>query len=159
MSSAWVVVTLLFSSRSTAEAGDLADRPRTSLPPLGTVPEDEEVQVFHGAAAPLGLGLASSISDASAVPSVLVRDANDKAVSFHERASSKDVIDELNRMIRRGEGEGEDSAPQVMQRQPSQAVAAMGATTATSNIDVAFCCPTGWVHVERDIDFTDPKVS
>ena len=108
---------------------------------------------------------ASSVSDASAVPSVLVRDANDKAVSFHERASSKDVIDELNRMIRRGEGEGEgeDSAPQVMQRQrqPSQAVAAVGvgASTATSNIDVAFCCPTGWVHVERDIDFTDPKVS
>lgn len=26
-------------------------------------------------------------------------------------------------------------------------------------LDLACCCPTGWVHVERDIDFTDPKVS
>lgn len=62
------------------------------------------------------------------------------AVSFHERATSKDVIDELNRMIRKGEevtpGNNEgDMHP----------------------LDMACCCPTGWVHVERDIDFTDPK--
>lgn len=25
-------------------------------------------------------------------------------------------------------------------------------------LDVACARPTGWVHVERDIDFTDPKV-
>lgn len=63
------------------------------------------------------------------------------SVSFHERATSKDVIDELNRMIRKGEevtpgnNEGE-----------------------MHPLDMACCCPTGWVHVERDIDFTDPKV-
>ncbi|KAK6625417.1 hypothetical protein RUM43_005715 [Polyplax serrata] len=60
--------------------------------------------------------------------------------SFHERATTKDVIDELNRMIRKGDeispshGDGE-----------------------LKPLDVACCCPTGWVHVERDIDFTDPK--
>lgn len=29
----------------------------------------------------------------------------------------------------------------------------------TSNLDKALWCPTGWVHVEREIDFSDPKVS
>lgn len=64
-----------------------------------------------------------------------------RAVSFHERATSKDVIDELNRMIKSGdenlvnhEGDNEKS-----------------------KLDQA-CRPTGWVHVEKDIDLTDPKV-
>lgn len=62
--------------------------------------------------------------------------------SFHERATSKDVIDELNRMIRKGEEVTPGSTDGDMKP-----------------LDVACCCPTGWVHVERDIDFTDPKVS
>lgn len=64
------------------------------------------------------------------------------SLSFHERATSKDVIDELNRMIR----SGEDNPA----RQESH--------VALEKLDLACCCPTGWVHVERDIDFTDPKV-
>lgn len=127
---------------------------------LRTVPEDEELDTSH--VTPLSLTSSISTPDTIVVPSVLVRDANDKAVSFHERATSKDVIDELNRMIRKGEGEGEEPAPLAPGQQPSsQAEAATrGPSTVSSSMDsAAFCCPTGWVHVERDIDFTDPKVS
>lgn len=59
-------------------------------------------------------------------------------LSFHERASSKDVIDELNRMIRKGEEPPAVDASEPLDEQCAQ--------------------PTGWVHVEREIDFTDPKV-
>jgi len=71
-------------------------------------------------------------------------EGRDRILSFHERATSKDVIDELNRMIRKGE----DTA--IVTNNDSQ--------VALEKLDLACCCPTGWVHVERDIDFTDPKV-
>lgn len=71
-------------------------------------------------------------------------EGRDRTLSFHERATSKDVIDELNRMIRKGE----DNATTNMANNES-----------LEKLDLACCCPTGWVHVERDIDFTDPKVS
>ncbi|KAK9879897.1 hypothetical protein WA026_008399 [Henosepilachna vigintioctopunctata] len=64
-----------------------------------------------------------------------------RAVSFHERATSKDVIDELNRMIKNGE----DSIAQ-------EHVESM----VNARLDQS-CKPTGWIHVERDIDLTDPK--
>jgi hypothetical protein len=79
-------------------------------------------------------------------------------VSFHERATSKDVIDELNRMIRKGEdgavSVSSGSSGAVTTGSDGDMATAMGA----SKLDLACCCPTGWVHVERDIDFTDPKV-
>ncbi|XP_063922150.1 uncharacterized protein LOC135136678 isoform X3 [Zophobas morio] len=62
-----------------------------------------------------------------------------RAVSFHERATSKDVIDELNRMIKNGD-EGQEQGEAV-----------------GSKLDQG-CRATGWVHVEKDIDLTDPKV-
>ncbi|XP_048479443.1 uncharacterized protein LOC105390148 isoform X3 [Plutella xylostella] len=70
-------------------------------------------------------------------------------LSFHEAATSKDVIEELNRMIRQSEGPtaigaGEKNEEKVELR--SQA-----------NKDSALWAPTGWVHVEKDIDFSDPK--
>ncbi|XP_044754123.1 uncharacterized protein LOC123313336 isoform X4 [Coccinella septempunctata] len=65
-----------------------------------------------------------------------------RAVSFHERATSKDVIDELNRMIKNGEENV------IQQEQVEQAV--------NVRLDQS-CKPTGWIHVERDIDLTDPK--
>lgn len=72
----------------------------------------------------------------------LLVEGRDRTLSFHERATSKDVIDELNRMIRKGEDHpAQDAAQTVLEK-----------------LDLACCCPTGWVHVERDIDFTDPKV-
>ncbi|XP_023710844.1 uncharacterized protein LOC111866279 isoform X3 [Cryptotermes secundus] len=79
------------------------------------------------------------------------------AVGFHERATSKDMIDELNRMIRKGEdgaGAGSTgSSGAVAVASEGDVAAALGAT----KLDLACCCPTGWVHIERDIDFTDPK--
>lgn len=112
---------------------------------LVTVVEEEE---------PPGAAMSESLTSTVSTPdtvvnrlqsdgspgSVLVVDA--RAVSFHERATSKDVIDELNRMIRKGE-----------EAESGDVVNVNG-----SKLDVACCCPTGWVHVERDIDFTDPKV-
>lgn len=89
------------------------------------------------------LSLPDSTDSTSAVCSdepILVSGA--KSISFHEHATSKDVIEELNRMIRKGEESGD-----------------IETTDLATNLDMACCCPTGWVHVERDIDFTDPKVS
>ncbi|XP_072943629.1 uncharacterized protein [Epargyreus clarus] len=62
-------------------------------------------------------------------------------LSFHEAATSKDVIEELNRMIRQSEGAGE----------------ARGEERGAGGRDAALWAHTGWVHVERDIDFSDPK--
>lgn len=68
-----------------------------------------------------------------------------RAVSFHERATSKDVIDELNRMIQKGDDAvvGQERVSEDLQN--------------TTKLDEA-CRPTGWIHVEKDIDLTDPKV-
>lgn len=65
-----------------------------------------------------------------------------RAVSFHERATSKDVIDELNRMIQKGDDNN------VNQERSDDQI---------TKLDEA-CRPTGWIHVEKDIDLTDPKV-
>lgn len=82
-------------------------------------------------------------TEASPPPvSSVIEGSPNRAVSFHERASSKDVIDELNRMIKNGDEclSGHESGEAVNTR-----------------LDEA-CQPTGWVHVEHDIDLTDPKV-
>ncbi|XP_012277793.1 uncharacterized protein LOC105698279 isoform X2 [Orussus abietinus] len=71
----------------------------------------------------------------------LLIEGRDRSLSFHERATSKDVIDELNRMIKKGEDHPIANDSQVV----------------LDKLDLACCCPTGWVHVERNIDFTDPK--
>lgn len=65
-----------------------------------------------------------------------------RAVSFHERATSKDVINELTRMIQNG---GTSSSQDRLDE------------VAGLRLDVG-CQPTGWIHVERDVDLTDPKV-
>ncbi|CAH1986574.1 unnamed protein product [Acanthoscelides obtectus] len=75
----------------------------------------------------------------SGVLSNIIEGPPHRAVSFHERATSKDVIDELNRMIKSGE---ESAASQEEGH--------------VEKLDQA-CKPTGWVHVEKDIDLTDPK--
>ncbi|KAL0893595.1 hypothetical protein ABMA27_013776 [Loxostege sticticalis] len=63
-------------------------------------------------------------------------------LSFHEAATSKDVIEELNRMIR----QSESSTSEVRSEDKTPA-----------HKDGALWAPTGWVHVEKDIDFSDPK--
>ncbi|KAL1490154.1 hypothetical protein ABEB36_012894 [Hypothenemus hampei] len=76
----------------------------------------------------------------SGVLSNIIEGPPHRAISFHERATSKDVIDELNRMIKIGDEN------LVLPTNDSR----------NSNLDKA-CKPTGWVHVEKDIDLTDPK--
>ncbi|KAK0174450.1 hypothetical protein PV327_010217 [Microctonus hyperodae] len=98
---------------------------------LGAVPEeDEEVATSS---------TPSTVVSPSRAP--LFIEGRDRSLSFHERATSKDVINELNRMIRKGEDHQTNQKTQV----------------SLDKLDLACCCPTGWVHVERDIDFTDPK--
>ncbi|XP_075969183.1 uncharacterized protein LOC142972194 isoform X3 [Anticarsia gemmatalis] len=66
-------------------------------------------------------------------------------LSFHEAATSKDVIEELNRMIR--QSEAAVSSGDVKAEEKGDA----------AHKDAALWAPTGWVHVEKDIDFSDPK--
>ncbi|XP_049824020.1 uncharacterized protein LOC109604720 isoform X3 [Aethina tumida] len=75
----------------------------------------------------------------SGVLSNIIEGPPHRAVSFHERATSKDVIDELNRMIKNGDEPQETTDK-----------------TVTDRLDQA-CRPTGWVHLENDIDLEDPK--
>jgi hypothetical protein len=43
---------------------------------------------------------------------------------------------------------------------PHHSLSASSSSSALqTDLDDACCCPTGWVHVERDIDFADPKVT
>ncbi|XP_020291345.1 uncharacterized protein LOC109858473 isoform X2 [Pseudomyrmex gracilis] len=99
---------------------------------LGAVPEEDEEAATSSTPSTV-------VSPARAT---LLVEGRDRTLSFHERATSKDVIDELNRMIRKGE---------------ENASANNESQVALEKLDLACCCPTGWVHVERDIDFTDPK--
>ncbi|XP_076224152.1 uncharacterized protein LOC116430874 isoform X5 [Nomia melanderi] len=97
---------------------------------LGAVPEEDEEAATSSTP--------STVVSPARAP--LLVEGRNRSLSFHERATSKDVIDELNRMIRKGE---------ETLLQDSQ--------VPLEKLDLACCCPTGWVHVERDIDFTDPK--
>nr|XP_012153197.1 PREDICTED: uncharacterized protein LOC100876384 isoform X2 [Megachile rotundata] len=98
---------------------------------LGAVPEEDEEAATSSTP--------STVVSPARAP--LLVEGRDRSLSFHERATSKDVIDELNRMIRKGEENTVSHETQVP----------------LEKLDLACCCPTGWVHVERDIDFTDPK--
>nr|XP_033325087.1 uncharacterized protein LOC117219772 [Megalopta genalis] len=97
---------------------------------LGAVPEEDEEAATSSTP--------STVVSPARAP--LLIEGRNRSLSFHERATSKDVIDELNRMIRKGE----ETLMQDTQ-------------VPLEKLDLACCCPTGWVHVERDIDFTDPK--
>lgn len=68
-----------------------------------------------------------------------VSTADTVTLSVHK--TSKDVIEELNRMIRKGEESTGDA--EITNTSPHQ--------------DTSY--PTGWVRVHRDLDFTDPKVT
>ncbi|XP_043249779.1 uncharacterized protein LOC122395922 isoform X2 [Colletes gigas] len=98
---------------------------------LGAVPEEDEEAATSSTP--------STVVSPARAP--LLIEGRDRSLSFHERATSKDVIDELNRMIRKGEEHNLNQETHLP----------------LEKLDLACCCPTGWVHVERDIDFTDPK--
>ncbi|XP_063225383.1 uncharacterized protein LOC134532655 isoform X2 [Bacillus rossius redtenbacheri] len=152
--------------KPTAPDGRYASVARRASDVLVTVMEedDEHASLEGNASREMSESLTSTVSTPDTVVSpgvrrrqqppeehgLIVMDA--RAPSFHERATSKDVIEELNRMIRKGE----EGAPAVPVSTPG-ACEGDSAAPGASRLDVACCCPTGWVHVERDIDFTDPK--
>ncbi|XP_059061785.1 uncharacterized protein LOC131854668 isoform X3 [Achroia grisella] len=70
----------------------------------------------------------------------------DHTLSFHEAATSKDVIEELNRMIRQNDTSTTSGVKTEDRKEKTHA-----------HKDGALWAPTGWVHVEKDIDFSDPK--
>ncbi|XP_050344909.1 uncharacterized protein LOC126769937 isoform X3 [Nymphalis io] len=76
---------------------------------------------------------------------IIVKQEN--TLSFHEAATSKDVIEELNRMIR--QSEGATAATEIKGDEKQE--------KSYAHKDNALWAPTGWVHVEKDIDFSDPK--
>ncbi|XP_061383388.1 uncharacterized protein LOC116767620 isoform X4 [Danaus plexippus] len=76
---------------------------------------------------------------------IIVKQEN--TLSFHEAATSKEVIEELNRMIRQSEGAATTTDVKTEEGQEKP----------YGQKDSALWAPTGWVHVEKDIDFSDPK--
>ncbi|XP_037295610.1 uncharacterized protein LOC115450491 isoform X3 [Manduca sexta] len=99
---------------------------------------------------------------ASALPEpIIVR--QEHKLSFHEAATSKDVIEELNRMIRQSEVTPPGSDTKSEERGSSGSEGSGGAGSvggvqgAAGQRDAALWAHTGWVHVEKDIDFSDPK--
>ncbi|XP_050535915.1 uncharacterized protein LOC126902564 isoform X2 [Daktulosphaira vitifoliae] len=70
-------------------------------------------------------------------------------------SSSKDFIEQLNRMTVVGDNGLSMSPIDRMAISPISAEQHM--ITLQTKLDETCCCPTGWVHLERDIDFADPK--
>ncbi|XP_052737679.1 uncharacterized protein LOC112047515 isoform X2 [Bicyclus anynana] len=88
---------------------------------------------------------AGSTPAATNAEAIIVKQEN--TLSFHEAATSKEVIEELNRMIRQSESGAAIAEVKNEERQEKT----------YSQKDSALWAPTGWVHVEKDIDFSDPK--
>lgn len=135
---------------------DRATSPQTSaasMPLLRTVPEEDDCEDDDRSSSAKSTSpqLSSSVGVGSS--SVCTADTA-VMVTWPAATSSKDLIDQLNRMAGGdiGSGVANEISPQ-QRRSPLSDVA-----TFQTDLDEACCCPTGWVHVERDIDFADPKV-
>lgn len=120
---------------------------------LGTVPEeDEDGSAKSTSPQPSSVGRGVDSSSACTVETVM---------AAWTGASSKDFIDHLNRMTADGFAAAASAATSCVS--PNAAAAATDVVSphdhAAVDLDEACCCPTGWVHVERDIDFADPKVT
>lgn len=127
-----------------------ASTPRSTL--LRTVPEEDEESSAKStspqppSSSSTGVGGCGSSSVCTADTAVMVTWARD--------TSSKDLIDQLNRMVAGGPScTSPTAAVQLRSLSSSSSSASL-----QTDLDEACCCPTGWVHVERDIDFADPKV-
>lgn len=126
-----------------------ASTPRSTL--LRTVPEeDEESSAKSTSPQPpsssTGVGGCGSSSVCTADTAVMVTWAQD--------TSSKDLIEQLNRMV----ADGPSCTSPMAAVQHRSLSSSSSSTSLQTDLDEACCCPTGWVHVERDIDFADPKV-
>lgn len=116
--------------------------PKSKIPHKSNKPKPKKIVHVHQNNSPQHIITAEKLPQStSGVISNIIQGPPHRAVSFHERATSKDVIDELNRMIKNGD----ENAPSDTNEQAQ-----------SSKLDQA-CRPTGWIHVEKDIDLTDPK--
>ncbi|XP_057320965.1 serine-rich adhesin for platelets-like isoform X4 [Microplitis mediator] len=129
-------ITTIAAAAATTTTSSSSSSSSTTTTELGAVPEEDEEAVTSSTPSTV----------VSPVRTSLFIEGLNQSLSFHERATSKDVINELNRMIRKGEDN------QINNQDPS-----IKQVKTLEKLDLACCCPTGWVHVERDIDFTDPK--
>lgn len=135
--------------------------PRSATLLLRTVPEeDEESSAKSTSPQPSSTGLSSICTAETAV------------MVTWAASSSKDLIDQLNRMevgdltgISAGDSasvgipycghDNDEDHPVDDVRKPPAIVVQPVLQT---DLDEACCCPTGWIHVERDINFADPMV-
>ncbi|XP_066246807.1 uncharacterized protein [Euwallacea similis] len=117
--------------------------PKSKIPHKSNKPKPKKVVQVAQSSSPTQHIITSEKlpQSASGVLSNIIEGPPHRAMSFHERATSKDVIDELNRMIKNGD---ENPGSEPNDRVPNP------------KLDQA-CRPTGWIHVEKDIDLTDPK--
>lgn len=81
----------------------------------------------------------------------------DSPVNFGDSRTSKQVIDELNRMIQSDEMHT-GSCCHSPCSQYSGSCSRQGCSSYTGSEEDGSCCNTGWIHVERHIDLADPKV-
>lgn len=134
--------------------------PRSTALLLRTVPEeDEECSAKSTSPQPSSADLSSVCTAETAV------------MVTWAASSSKDLIDQLNRM-EVGNLTGTSASNSVtagdlfcghdINDHPEDDVCAPTAAALQpvlqTDLDEACCCPTGWIHVERDIDFDDPMV-
>ncbi|KAI5716910.1 hypothetical protein M8J76_014503 [Diaphorina citri] len=80
----------------------------------------------------------------------------DSPVNFGDSRTSKQVIDELNRMIQSDEMHT-GSCCHSPCSQYSGSCSRQGCSSYTGSEEDGSCCNTGWIHVERHIDLADPK--
>ncbi|XP_060877189.1 uncharacterized protein LOC132950025 isoform X1 [Metopolophium dirhodum] len=125
--------------------------PTAASTPLSTLlrtvmEEDEEASAKSTSPQP-----PSSSTGAGGSSSGCTADTTVCMVTAWAAASSKDLIDQLNWMDGCGGGHP------LFGTSPEDDVVERRSPTSSPDLDEACCCPTGWVHVERDIDFADPK--
>lgn len=128
--------------------------PRSTL--LRTVPEEDEESSAKSTSPqpPSSIGACGSSSVCTADTVVMV--------TWPAATSSKDLIDQLNRMAvgdLTGAADCDDDVCTSPVAVPRRLSSSSSSSALQTDLDEACCCPTGWVHVERDIDFADPKVS
>ncbi|XP_072380068.1 uncharacterized protein [Diabrotica undecimpunctata] len=116
--------------------------PKSKIPHKSNKPKQKKIVHVQQNNSPQHIVTSEKLPQStSGVLSNIIEGPPHRAVSFHERATSKDVIDELNRMIKSGD---------------EISVSQENSEGTNSKLDQA-CRPTGWVHVEKDIDLADPK--
>jgi len=126
-------------------ADTAASTPRSTL--LRTVPEEDD---DDGSSSGKSTSPQPPSSGAGGSSSAYTAETAVAAVTWAAATSSKDLIDQLNRMADDPFGDVRASTAADLRRS--------AASSPSSDLDDACCCPTGWVHVERDIDFADPEV-